>query len=157
MIPHYRNFKFLWETLSKRLCIFLIQNLSNEARELYARHTWFLAGVHHLPSATFANIRSSEKFLSFYEEIIEANVFCFILFCRTTYDPFCPAHKCDISQTWFHVCMKVHCCKKHVCERKTLPGQSNNFHKFQHRYLAQMQNPNRLIIFLMVQTNCHIL
>ena len=99
MIPHYRNFKFLWETLSKRLCIFLIQNLSNEARELYARHTWFLAGVHHLPSATFANIRSSEKFLSFYEEIIEANVFCFILFCQTTYDPFCPV---QINTATFH-------------------------------------------------------
>ena len=31
----------------------------------------------------------------------------------------------DILQTWFHVCMKMHRCKRHVCERKTLSGQPN--------------------------------
>ena len=69
----------------------------------------------------------SEKFLSFYEEIIDAQRLLFyiilsnyvrsILFCRDK-------HR-DISQTCFHVCMKVHCCEKHVCERKTLFGQPN--------------------------------
>ena len=69
-------------------------------------------------------IRLSEKFLSFYEEIIDAQRFLFyislsnILFCWDKYR--------DISQTWFHVCMKMHCCKKHVCERKTLFGQPNS-------------------------------
>ena len=51
-------------------------------------------------------------------------VFCFILFCRITYDPFCSV---EINTATFHVCMKVHCCKKHVCERKTLSGQPNTF------------------------------
>ena len=32
---------------------------------------------------------------------------------------------CDISQTWFHVCTKLHCWRKHVCERKTLSRQPN--------------------------------
>ena len=52
--------------------------------------------------------------------------FWFILFCRITYDPFCPVeikHR-DISRTWFQVCTKVHCCKKHVCKGKTLSGQA---------------------------------
>ena len=34
-------------------------------------------------------IRLSEKFLSFYEEIIDVQCFLLILFCRITYDPFC--------------------------------------------------------------------
>ena len=38
---------------------------------------------------------------------------------------FCWDKHCEISQTWFHVCMKLHCCKKHVCERKSLFGQPN--------------------------------
>ena len=73
------------------------------------------------------SIRLSEKFLSFYEEIINARRFFFyiilsnyvrsVLFCRDR-------HR-DISQTCFHVCIKTHCCKKHVCERKTLFGQPN--------------------------------
>ena len=32
---------------------------------------------------------------------------------------------CCVSQTWFHVCAKVHCCEKRVCERKILSGQPN--------------------------------
>ena len=72
-------------------------------------------------------IRLSGKFFSFYMEIIDAQHFLFyiilsnyaraILFSRDK-------HR-DISQTWFHVCTKVHCCKKHVRERKTLSGQPN--------------------------------
>ena len=33
----------------------------------------------------------------------------------------------DISQTCFHVCTKVHCCKRQVCERKTFFGQPNTY------------------------------
>ena len=74
------------------------------------------------------SIRLSEKFPSFYEEITDARDFLFyivlssyvrsILFCWDEYR--------DVSQTCFHVCMKLHCCKKHVCERKTLLGQPFN-------------------------------
>ena len=75
------------------------------------------------------NIKLSEK-LSFYKEIIDAqrsfvlyfyissNYVRSILFCRDK-------HR-DISQTRFHVCIKVHRGKKHVCERKTLFGQPNS-------------------------------
>ena len=62
-----------------------------------------------------------------YEEIIHAqrlllyiilsNYVRSILFCRDK-------HR-HISQTWFHVCTKMHYRKKHVCERKTLFGQPN--------------------------------
>ena len=42
-------------------------------------------------------IRLSEKFLSFYQEIIYYNVY--ILFCRITYDPFCSV---EINTATFH-------------------------------------------------------
>ena len=40
----------------------------------------------------------------------------------------------DVSQTWFRVSMKVHCCKEHVCERKALFGRPNNFEIFRMIY-----------------------
>ena len=71
------------------------------------------------------SIRLSEKFLSFYEEIIDAqrSLFYIILSKYVRSILFCRDKQRDISQTWFRVCTKVHCCKKHVCERKTLSGQ----------------------------------
>ena len=58
-------------------------------------------------------IRLSEKFLSFYEEI-DAQRFSFYIissnYVRSIF--FCWDKHCDISQTWFHVCTKVHCRKK---------------------------------------------
>ena len=44
------------------------------------------------------SIRLSEKFLSFYEEIIDAQ-FITQLFCRITYDPFCSV---EINNVTFH-------------------------------------------------------
>ena len=72
-------------------------------------------------------IRLSEKFLSFYEEIINAQRFLFYII-LSNYVRFilsCWDKHRDISQTWFHVCMNVHRFKKHVCERKILFGQPN--------------------------------
>ena len=53
----------------------------------------------------------SEKFLSFYE-IIDAQCFLFyiILSNYVRFILFCWDKHRDISQTWFHVCTKVHCC-----------------------------------------------
>ena len=60
-------------------------------------------------------ILSSEKFLSFYEEIIDAQRFLFYIilsnYLRSIF--FCWDKHRDISRTWFHVCMNVHCCKRH--------------------------------------------
>ena len=67
-------------------------------------------------------IRLSEKFLLFYEGIIDVQRLLFYLFCRITYDPFCSV---EINTVTFHVCMTMHCCKKHVRERKTLFAQPN--------------------------------
>ena len=76
---------------------------------------------------TFSSIRLSEKFLSFYEEIIDAQHFLFYIILSNYVRSilFCWDKHRDISQPWFHVCMVVHCCKKHVCERKRLSGQPN--------------------------------
>ena len=72
-------------------------------------------------------IRLSEKFLSLYEEVIDALRFLFYIILsncvRSTLFRW-DKHR-DISRPWFHVCTKVHCCKNHVCERKTLSGQPN--------------------------------
>ena len=74
-------------------------------------------------------IRLSEKFLSFYEEIIDVQCILFYIILSNYVGSilFCWDKRRDISQIWFHVCMKVHCCKKHVCERKILFGQPNIF------------------------------
>lgn len=50
-------------------------------------------------------------------DVILSNYARSVLFCRDKHG--------DISQTWFHVRAKVHCCQKHVCERKLLFGQPN--------------------------------
>ena len=78
-------------------------------------------------SCCTATIRLSEKFLSFYEEIIDAQHFLFYIILSNYVRSilFCWDKHRDISQPWFHVCMVVHCCKKHVCERKRLSGQPN--------------------------------
>ena len=101
----------------------------------------------------FKSVRSSEKFLSFYEEIIDARRFlyyitlccityyyillhityyyimlytlCFVLYYIILLNRWDKLLNCwdkhrDISQTRFHVCMKMHRCKKRVCGRKIL-------------------------------------
>ena len=68
------------------------------------------------------NIRLSEKFLSFHEEIIDNR---FILFCRIMYDTFCYV---KINTVTFHrFGFAFVCCKKHICERKTFFGQPNTW------------------------------
>ena len=62
----------------------------------------------------------------------------FILFRRITRDSFCSV-EINVSQTRFHVCAKVHRCKKHVCERKTLFGQLDTCQMF-HRDSQIFQN-----------------
>ena len=59
------------------------------------------------------DIRLSEKFLSSYEEITHAQRFLFyiILLNYIRFILFCRYKHRDISQTSFHVCTKVHCCK----------------------------------------------
>ena len=77
-----------------------------------------------VPIILYKYIRLSEKFLSFHEEIIDAQCFLsnYVQSILLRWDK----HR-DISQTWFHVYMNVHRCKKHVCERKILFGQSNAY------------------------------
>ena len=54
-------------------------------------------------------MRSSEKFLSFYEKIIDAQGFLFYIISSNYVRSIllCWDKHRDISQTWFHVCMKV--------------------------------------------------
>ena len=68
--------------------------------------------------------RLSEKLLSFYEEIIDAQrILVYIILSNYLRSILCcwDKHR-DISQT-FHVCMMVHCCKS-----TTRSGQPNKFH-----------------------------
>ena len=69
------------------------------------------------------------KFLSFYEKIIDAQCFLFYIILSNYVRSilFCWDKLRDISQTRFHVCTKLHCCKKHVCEKETLSGQPNTY------------------------------
>ena len=63
-------------------------------------------------------IRSSEKFLSFYKELMH-NIFSSTLFYRITYDSFCFINGKDrnVRQIRFHVCIKMRRCKRRVKER----------------------------------------
>ena len=117
ILDYLRRFISAW----KRYCYIIIIDC---LPKYYVSYIPFLSkGIFQLEYS----IRLSEKFLSFYEEITNAQGFLFyiilsnyvrsILFCRDK-------HR-DISQTWFHVCTKVDCCRKHVCERKILSGQPN--------------------------------
>ena len=95
-------------------------------------------------------IRLSEKFLSFYEELIDAQRFLFYIILSNYVRPIllCWDKHRDISQTWFHVCVKVHCCKEYVSERKTLFGQANiiakYFYKTSH-YTRHRKNEVRVV------------
>ena len=55
-----------------------------------------------------SSIRLSEKFLSFYEEIIDAQCILFYIILPNYVQSilFCWDKHRDISQTWFHVCTK---------------------------------------------------
>ena len=65
---------------------------------------------------------SSEKFLSFYKEIMDAQHFSFyiILSNHVWSILFYQDKDHNFWQIRFHVCIKMHCCKRRVCKRKTL-------------------------------------
>ena len=73
------------------------------------------------------NIRSSEKFLSFYKGIIDAQhcSFYIILTKYVWFILFYQDKDHNVRQIRFHVCIKMRCCKRRVCKRKTLFGQPN--------------------------------
>ena len=72
-------------------------------------------------------IRSSEKFLSFYKDIIDARYFPFyiILSNYVRSISFYQNKHHDVRQIRFHVCIKMHRCKRRIYKRKTLFGQPN--------------------------------
>ena len=75
----------------------------------------------------YSYVISITEFISFYAEIMDAQRFMFYIILSNYVRSilFCWDKHRDISQTWFHIFTKVHCCKKHVCERRTLSGQPN--------------------------------
>ena len=87
-------------------------------------------------------IRSSEKFLSFYKEIIKTQYFPFyivlsnyvwsILFSQTK--------DRNIRQIRFRVCTKIRRCKTRVCNRKILSGQPNTFVSLIYRPMISSNN-----------------
>ena len=82
----------------------------------------------------YPRIRSSEKFLSFYEEIMDAQYFSFyIILSNYVWSIlFYQDEDRNVWQIRFHVCIKLHRCKRRVCKRKTLFGQPNTsvFNRF---------------------------
>ena len=73
------------------------------------------------------SIRSSEKFLSFYKEIIDTQYFPFyiILSNYVWSSLFYQTKDHNVRQIKFGVCIKMRCCKRRVCKRKILSGQPN--------------------------------
>ena len=74
-----------------------------------------------------AIIRSSEKFLSFYKEIMDAQHFPFYIILSNYVRSilFYQDKDHNVRQIRFHVCTKMRRCKRRVCKRKTLFGQPN--------------------------------
>ena len=74
------------------------------------------------------NIRSSEKFLSFYKEIMDAQYFPFyIILSNYVWSILFHQNKDhNVRQIRFHVCIK-HRCERRVSKRKTLFGQPDNW------------------------------
>ena len=75
-------------------------------------------------------VRLSEKFLSFYEEIIDAQrfFFCIIFSNYVRSILFCWDKHRDISQTWFHVCMTLRTVVKNTfAKERHFPGNIIHF------------------------------
>ena len=72
-------------------------------------------------------IRSPEKFLSIYKEIMDAQHFPFyIILSNYVWSILFYQNKNhNVRQIRFHVCIKMHRRKRRVCKRKTLSGQPN--------------------------------
>ena len=87
------------------------------------------------------NVRSSEKFLSFYKEVMDAQHFSFyIMLSNYVRSIFLYQDKDrNVWQIRFHVCIKMHRCKRRVRKRKTLFGQPN----IRDVYAAQLRNNRR--------------
>ena len=87
-------------------------------------------------------IRSSEKFLSFYKELTDAqhSPFYIILSNYVWWMLFYQNKDHNVRQISFHVCIKMNRCKRRVCKRKALFGQSSTnrivslVKRFQFRY-----------------------
>ena len=74
-------------------------------------------------------IRSSEKFLSFYKETMNAQHFpLYITLSNYVWSIlFYEIKDHNVRQIRFHVGIKIRCCKGRVCKRKTLSGQPNTY------------------------------
>lgn len=78
------------------------------------------------------SIGLSEKFLFLYKKIIDAWHFCFVLFYWITHGTFFSIKIFKDHNIWqisFRVCVKMRCCERHVCKRKTLFRQANASNK----------------------------
>ena len=109
-LPNYRDFQPVKRDVVLSTSTFLIRNL-DVLELMFSKKILWLFNTYR------DSIRSSEKFLSFYEEIIDAQRFSFYII-LTNYVRIillCWDKHRDISQTWFLVCVKVQYCKKHVC------------------------------------------
>ena len=83
--------------------------------------------VYYLPYLKYHISRSSGKLLSFYKEIMAAQHFPFyIILSNYVWSTLFYQNKDhNVRQIKFHVCIKMHRCKRRVCKRKTLYGQPN--------------------------------
>ena len=72
-------------------------------------------------------IRSSEKFLSFYKETMDAQHFSFyIILSNYVWSIlFYQDKDHNVWQIGFHVCIKMRRCKRRICKRKILFEQPN--------------------------------
>ena len=91
----------------------------------------FFVRVHGKELQHFLRIRSSEKFLSFHKQIMDAQYFSFyIILSNYAWSILFYQNKdYNVRQISFHVRIKMHRCKRWVCKRKTLFGQSNTLLK----------------------------
>ena len=92
-----------------------------------------------------ASIRSSEKFLSFYKQIMNAQHFSFyIILSNYVWSILFYQNKNhNVRRIKFHVYIKMRCCKKRVCKRKTLFGQPNTIYIF---YLSYVEHNTTFVI-----------
>ena len=90
----------------------------------------------------FRCIRSSEKFLSSYKEIMDAQHFHFYIILSNYVRSilFYQNEDHNFRQIRFHVRIKMYRCKRRVCKRKTLSGQTNipNSRKISQLSLAKL-------------------
>ena len=80
----------------------------------------------HIYIYIYIYIRSSEKFLSFYKEIMDTHFPFYIILSNYVWSILFYQNKDhNVRQIWFHVCIKMRRCKRRVCKRKTLFRQPN--------------------------------